>query len=90
MLPGSGGLENDIGAISDIISRKRARIRPGMAEAQVFVRLNKQLMPANISQIPKLGSDWEQKIPNRSEIWNTYLQMQKEEEEEEDDLEEMN
>jgi hypothetical protein len=73
MLPGSGCLENDIGQLGHILSQKRASLSPGMAEAMMLVKLNKELRTNDVSKIPKLDSkDWTDKIPDRVDLFSAY------------------
>ena len=72
MLPGSGGLENDIGGIGHLVSQKRASLSQGMAEAMMLVKLNKKLRPVDVTKVPELGSKWKESIPNRKNLFEKY------------------
>ena len=70
MVPGSGGLECDIGALSDLLSPKRSRLDPGIVEVQAMIRLNKGMQVVDSTKIHQLGGDWETKIPKRTWIYD--------------------
>jgi hypothetical protein len=72
MLAGSGGLECDIGALGDIVGRKRASTSlMGMVEAQFLTRINKNLIPKDTTKIPALSSNWVDKIPKRDWVFDS-------------------
>jgi len=68
VLPGSGGLECDIGSIGDVISPKRGSLGAGLTEVQVMLKVNAALMTRDIRRIPCLGDKWEDHIPKRPEL----------------------
>jgi hypothetical protein len=70
MLPGSGGLECDIGGIGSLIGKNRGSLSPGMIECQMMVRLHKELRTYNIQKVPDLGVDWKKHIPDRDMVLN--------------------
>jgi hypothetical protein len=63
MLPGSGGLECDIGGVSDMVQPKRGSLSAGIIEAMMSVRLNKTLVERDITIVKDLGRQWEKSIP---------------------------
>jgi hypothetical protein len=64
--PGSGGLECDFGGIGDILTGKRATLSSGFVEATMMLKLNKDYVSSNSSDIVKLeNSDWREYIPTR-------------------------
>jgi len=74
MLPGSGGLENDIGAFKDIISAKRESLDPGMVEVLIVVKLNKSLAEFNTLAVGELSSQsWKEKIPRHPDFPADYF-----------------
>ena len=75
MLPGSGGLENDIGAFKDIISPKRESLDPGMVEVLLVVKLNKSLAEFNTLEVKVLrrGDTWKEKLPRRPDFPADYF-----------------
>ena len=54
ILPGSGGLECDIGSIGDIGLTKRSRLSLGMIEAMFLIKINKSLRTTDSTKIAKL------------------------------------
>ena len=84
MLPGSGGLECEVGQLGKLVSPTRTGLAMGICEAQMLPKLNPCLREWNTLQIKKLGRDWEQYAPNRDAIWKAYedlLQLEEEEQE---------
>jgi hypothetical protein len=66
MLPGSGSLESDIGGVSDLVGPQRGSLGLGMVEAMTVIRINKNLLSVDTSNITPLDDkNWEQKIPKR-------------------------
>jgi hypothetical protein len=63
MKPGSGGLECDIGGMNDIITRHGGSLRPGLVEASVMVKLNKDLKNLNPTTVHGYKATWEAFIP---------------------------
>ena len=58
MLPGAGGLENDIGEMKGTISPKRGR-NPGLVEYLMMVKLCKNYRTYKTSELPVLGNKWQ-------------------------------
>lgn len=73
MLPGSGGLECDIGGVGDVISPKRGSLDPGLVEVQMMIRLHKTLKELDSSAIPDLGKTWKNYIPKRPAFPAAYF-----------------
>jgi hypothetical protein len=58
MKPGSGGLECDIGSIVNVICRRRHSLGPGMDEACMIIKLNKDRIvrgPDKVMDLRKTG-----------------------------------
>jgi len=81
MLPGSGGLECDIGGFKRIITAQRSRLSPGFVEALLMLNLNSSLFEYDITEIEELGDNWMNTIPKRPAYPENYV-------EEENDLDE--
>ena len=80
MLPGSGGLELDIGGFKDVIGPKRAQLDPGLVEVQLMLNVNKDLTTLDTLKIPKLGVGWRTHIPTRPKFPDDYFDEVEEEE----------
>jgi hypothetical protein len=65
MKPGSGGLECDIGGMSDVISRRRGSLGPGMVEASMMIKLNKDRIVRDPTLVEELPKTWKDFIPKR-------------------------
>jgi hypothetical protein len=66
VLPGSGGLECDIGGFKDVIGPKGSRLDPAAVEMHLVVDKNKDLLeldPRKQCQLPE--KNWEQMYPTR-------------------------
>jgi hypothetical protein len=66
ILPGSGGLECDIGGFKDVIGPKRSRLDPAAVEMHLVVDKNKDLSeldPGKLCQLPE--KNWERMYPTR-------------------------
>ena len=74
MLPGSGGLECDIGGFKRVITPQRAQLSPGFVEALLMLNLNSTLFEYDIRQIKDLGAGWEQAIPQRPAYPASYIE----------------
>jgi hypothetical protein len=61
----SGGLECDLGSMSEVLAPKRASLKPGMVEICMFLKINKELMPVDPRQVVCLGKNWQDDIPKR-------------------------
>ena len=59
--PSSGGLECDLGTMSDVLAPKRSSLRAGLVEVNMFLIINKHLMPTNPDDVIMLGKEWEEK-----------------------------
>jgi hypothetical protein len=55
-LPGSGGLECNIGMCGDLIAPKRGSLKPGYIEAQLMIRVNKDLVELDTTKVDDLGN----------------------------------
>ena len=82
--PSSGGLECDLGAMLDVLAPKRSSLHAGLVEVNMFLKINKHLMPTNPDDVIMLGKEWEEKIPKRP-IMRLYDAEEDQEEEEEED-----
>jgi hypothetical protein len=74
----SCSLECDLGAMSDVLAPKRSSLRASLVEVNMFLKINKHLMPTNPDDVILLGKEWEEKIPK-------HLVMRLYDAEEEDD-----
>jgi hypothetical protein len=74
-LPGSGGLECDIGSFKDIITAKRSRLSSPVIEVLMMIKLNKTLNTSNTNEIPRLSDDmWGRHWPKgRPELPPAYF-----------------
>jgi hypothetical protein len=81
--PSSGGLECDMGAMSDVLAPKRSSLRAGLVEVNMFLKINKRLMPTNPDDVILLGKEWEEKIP-KCPVMRLYDAEEDQEEDEED------
>ena len=82
--PLSSGLECDLGAMSDMLAPKRSSLRAGLVEVNMFLKINKHLMPTNPDDVILLGKEWEEKIPKRH-VMRLYDVEEDQDEDEEDD-----
>ncbi|KAH8943775.1 hypothetical protein BDL97_13G072200 [Sphagnum fallax] len=74
--PSSGGLECDLGSLSDVLAPKRSSLRVGLVEINMFLKINKHLIPTNPINV-------ENNIPKRP-VMALYDGGKEEEKEEED------
>jgi hypothetical protein len=85
--PSSGGLECDLGSLSDILAPKRSSMHAGLVEINMFLKINKHLIPTNPAEVApldkKMNLNWENNIPKRP-IMALYDGGEEEEKEEED------
>jgi hypothetical protein len=66
ILPGSGGLECDIGGFKDVIGPKRSRLHPAAVEMHLVVDKNLDLAELDPGKLFQLPSDkWEKMYPTR-------------------------
>ncbi|BFI24909.1 hypothetical protein MPTK2_1g90230P [Marchantia polymorpha subsp. ruderalis] len=61
----SGGLECDLGCMTDVIAPKRSAMRTGMVEINMFIKINKKLMKTNPADVVLLDKKWQDRIPRR-------------------------
>ncbi|BFI36965.1 hypothetical protein MARPO_0010s0097 [Marchantia polymorpha] len=61
----SGGLECDLGCMTDVIAPKRSAMRAGMVEINMFLKINKKLMKTNPADVVLLDKKWQDRIPRR-------------------------
>ena len=73
-LPGSGSLECDIGGFSDIIGRRRGSLKPGMVEASMMLKLNKDLLEFDPSHVKEYSKTWKQMVPDRPEYPSEFFE----------------
>ena len=78
---GSGGLECDIGGMGDVISRRRGSLGPGMVEAAMMLKLNRDILVGNPANVKDLGArGWKVYIPKRPDYPSDYITVGEEEE----------
>ncbi|KAH8962440.1 hypothetical protein BDL97_05G101900 [Sphagnum fallax] len=83
--PSSGGLECDLGSLSDVLAPKQSLLRAGLVEINMFLKINKHLIPTNPAEVAPLDKkmNWENNIPKRL-VMALYDGGEEEEKEEED------
>jgi hypothetical protein len=83
--PSSGGLECNLGNLSDVLAPKRLSLRAGLVEINMFLKINKHLIPTNPAEAAPLDKkmNWENNIPKRP-VMALYDGGEEEEKEEED------
>jgi len=85
--PSSGGLECDLGSLSDVLAPKRLSLRAGLVEINMFLKINKHLISTNPTEVvllnKKMNLSWENNIPKRP-VMALYDGGEEEEKEEED------
>jgi len=83
--PSSGGLECDLGSLSDVLAPKRSSLCAGLVEINMFLKINKHLIPTNMAEVALLDKkmNWENNIPKRP-VMALYDGGEGEEKEEED------
>ncbi len=83
--PSSGGLECDLGNLSNILAPKRSSLHAGLVEINMFLKINKHLIPTNPAKVALLDKkmNWENNIPKRL-VMALYDGGEEEEKEEED------
>ncbi|CAM6004999.1 unnamed protein product [Sphagnum balticum] len=85
--PSSGGLECDLGSLSDVLAPKRSSLRAGLVDINMFLKINKHLISTNPIEVvlldKKMNLSWENNIPKRS-VMALYDGGEEEEKEEED------
>ncbi|KAH9538130.1 hypothetical protein CY35_16G089700 [Sphagnum magellanicum] len=83
--PSSGGLECDLGSLSDVLAPKRSSLCAGLVEINMFLKINKHLIPTNPAEVAPLDKkmNWENNIPKRP-VMALYDGGEGEEKEEED------
>ncbi len=83
--PSLGGLECDLGSLSNVLVPKRSSLRAGLVEINMFLKINKHLIPTNPAEVALLDKkmNWENNIPKRP-IMALYDGGEEEEKEEED------
>ncbi|CAM6041561.1 unnamed protein product [Sphagnum compactum] len=84
--PSSGGLECDLGSLSDVLAPKRSSLRAGLVEINMFLKINKHLIPTNPAEVAPLDKkmNWENNIPKRP-VMALYDGGEEEKEEEDTD-----
>jgi hypothetical protein len=84
--PSSGGLECDLGSLSDVLAPKRSSLRAGLVEINMFLKINKHLILTNPTEVAlldkKMNLNWENNIPKRP-VMALYDGGEEEEKEEE-------
>ncbi len=65
--PSSGGLECDLGSLSDVLAPKRSSLHAGLVKINMFLKINKNLIPTNLAEVAPLDKkmNWENNIPKR-------------------------
>jgi hypothetical protein len=81
--PGSGGLECDIGSMGDVIGRRRGSLGPGMVEASMMIKLNKDRIVRDPMLVKEYRTSWQAFIPKRPDDPADYY-MNNESEDEDD------
>jgi hypothetical protein len=83
--PSSGGLECDLGSLSDVLAPKRSLLRADLVEINMFLKINKYLIPTSAAEVAPLDKkmNWENNIPKRP-VMALYDGGKEEEKEEED------
>ncbi|CAM6028112.1 unnamed protein product [Sphagnum balticum] len=85
--PSSGGLECDLGSLSDVLAPKQSSLRAGLVETNMFLKINKHLILTNPAEVApldkKMNLNWENNIPKRP-VMALYDGGEEEEKEEED------
>jgi len=81
----SGGLECDLGSMSDVLAPKQSSLRAGLVEINMFLKINKHLIAMNPAKVAPLDKkmNWENNIPKRP-VMALYDEGKEEEKEEED------
>jgi hypothetical protein len=85
--PSSGGLECDLGNLSDVLAPKRSSLCVDLVEINMFLKINKHLIPTNPAEVApldkKMNLNWENNIPKQP-VMALYDGGEEEEKEEED------
>jgi len=85
--PSLGGLECNLGSLSDVLAPKRSSLRVSLVEINMFLKINKHLIPTNPTEVvlldKKMNLSWENNIPKRL-VMALYDGGEEEEKEEED------
>jgi len=85
--PSSGGLECDLGSLLDVLAPKRSLLRANLVEINMFLKINKHLIPTNPTEVvllnKKMNLSWENNIP-KWPVMALYDGGEEEEKEEED------
>ncbi len=83
--PSSGGLECDLGSLSNVLAPKRSSLHVGLVEINMFFKINKHLISTNLAKVAPLDKKmkWENNIPKRL-VMALYDGGEEEEKEEED------
>ena len=63
--PSAVGLECDLGGMSEVLEPKRLSLKAGLVEFNMFLKINKYLVPTNPEEVSRLDKDWEFCIPKR-------------------------
>jgi hypothetical protein len=65
--PSSGGLECDLGSLSDVLAPKRSSLRAGLVEINMFLKINRHFIPTNPAEVAPLDKkmNWENNIPSQ-------------------------
>lgn len=66
--PSAGGLECDLGSMSEVLAPKRSSLSPGFVEISMFLKINKELVTTNPQDVQKLDSNWKDYIPVRPPV----------------------
>jgi hypothetical protein len=63
--PSLGGFECDLGSLSDVLAPKQSSLRAGLVEINMFLKINKHLIPTNPAEVAPLDKkmNWENNIP---------------------------
>lgn len=71
----SAALERDFGAASDLITHKRACLKPWMVEVLMMVRLNTDLLPQDITAVPSRSSEHDDVVKSLSKCLDPVLNL---------------
>ncbi len=63
--PSSGGLECDLGGLSDVLVPKQLSLRASLVKINMFLKINKHFIPTNPAEVASLDKkmNWENNIP---------------------------
>jgi hypothetical protein len=87
--PFSGGLECDLGSLSDVLAPKQSSMCADLVKINMFFKINKHLIPTNPAEVAPLDKkmNWDNNIPKRPvmALYDGGEEEKKEEEDTDDD-----